>query len=115
MDDMEVWGQNRSYVWYCDVLDFLANTVVDGAPIPKKQIISQCIEMFVVALINKRFFNSPVHNVLMREWEIHFARTYSASEDFATLLVNSEQLCLSECLRQLIAESLFPWMQCLVE
>ena len=88
-----MWGQRKSYDWYCDVLELLHFTLSGDEDIGRKQIVSQVIELQVAAVVYKSFaYNSHVPLILMDDWKYNFFhKRYTGEESLFDLTVQSEQ------------------------
>jgi hypothetical protein len=92
MDDMFVWGQSRSYHWYCNVVDLMHNWLVCSMDVPKKEMVRACIAMEVKSLIFTYFaVNSIVgHTIYMNWYHVWFDTGYThAIDDFQAVALNS--------------------------
>jgi hypothetical protein len=95
MDDMHVWGQRKSYEWYCDVLELLHSALTGDADVGRKQIVSEVIELQLTATIYMYFaYNSPVAKIVLEEWNQFFHKRYTRSLSVAELTIQSEQLVI---------------------
>jgi hypothetical protein len=100
MDTMVVWGHNKHYEWYCDVLEFLAFTITTGVKVSKKQVVRDCIQYQVDAIIHAYIdANSPMATALVHEWKEHYEHAYSESQDMRALMVGTQQFVLYRTLQ----------------
>ena len=91
MDDMYVWGRNRSYNWYSGVMDLMHAWLYRAMDVPNKLMVRSCLALEIKSLIYTNFaVYSNVAITLYNNWHTWFDNDYkSAPEDFHALAISS--------------------------
>ena len=79
IDSMFVWGQQKNYLWYCDVVDKIAYYLEEGINNSRKDLVKDFIGLYVQEEVYRHVQGIIKQDMVWHLWATYFFNNYSGA------------------------------------